>query len=218
MQAYSPWRACPCGWGAQVKGMGNENSGGWPAVSIELTAEERLTLEGLSHQRTAPYREVIRARALLRAAKGERNRAIGHAVGVDERTVRTWRKDFVERRLESLRDRKRPGRPRQFSPAVRAAVTHLACQKPGTTISVPTDLLSSTGQASAALPSDQAPTTQAAPAPGPAVEPTPLEGPPGSACDQETEATARGGSELGPRRATQGSVADGSTVLFPPDA
>jgi transposase-like protein len=197
--------------------MGNEHSGGWPAVSIELTAEERMTLEFLSRQRTATYQEVIRARALLKAAEGQRNRCIGHAVGVDERTVRTWRKDFVERRLDSLHDRKRPGRPRRFSPSVRAAVTHLACQKPGTVVSVPTDMLPSEEPASAAPSPVQNPTPQAVPGLGPAVGSGPLQALPGSASAPETEIAAIEASELRPRRSVQGSEADGPTVLFPPD-
>ena len=52
--------------------MGNERSGGWPAVPIELTAEERQELERVSRLRIAPYREVLRARALLFAAAGRR--------------------------------------------------------------------------------------------------------------------------------------------------
>jgi transposase-like protein len=184
--------------------MGNAHSGSWPAVCIELTAEERMTLEFLSRQRTATYQEVIRARALLKAAEGQRNRCIAHAVGVDERTVRTWRKDFVARRLDSLHDRKRPGRPRRFSPSVRAAVTHLACQKPGTVVSVPAELLASEEPASAAPPPAQDPTPQMVPALDPAMESALPQALPWSASDPETETTSI-------------SEADGPSVLFPPD-
>src|SRR5207253_1669846 len=64
--------------------MGNGRSGGWPAVPIEPTAEERAELERISRQRIAPHREVIRARALLMAAADAR--AIGRAVSVSDRT------------------------------------------------------------------------------------------------------------------------------------
>ena len=64
--------------------MGNGRSGGWPAVPIEPTAEERAELERISRQRIALHREVIRARALLMAAADAR--AIGRAVGVSDRT------------------------------------------------------------------------------------------------------------------------------------
>jgi len=191
--------------------MGNEHSGGWPAVAIELTPDERTRLQCISRQRTAPYQEVLRARALLSAADGERNRSIAHTVGVDERTVRTWRKDFVQRRLESLQDRKRSGRPRRFSPSVRAALTHLCCQKPGTEVSVPNDLLPPERQASTALRPDQ----NALPALGAesAQAPAPL----GAALDGETENAGPVTDVVPPEQVVQGSEADGATVLFPPD-
>jgi transposase len=190
--------------------MGNEHSGGWPAVSIELTPEERTKLEGVSRQRTAPYREVLRARALLQAASGARNRSIAQAVGVDERTVRTWRKDFVQRGLESLQDRKRSGRPRRFSPSVRAALTHLCCQKPGIEVSVPNDLLPAERQASTALRLDQNPL------PGLEAESAHAPAALGAVLDGETE-KAGAMTEIVPSgQDVQGSEADGATVLFPP--
>lgn len=96
--------------------MGNERSGGWPVVPIELTAEERTELERIARLRVAPHREVMRARALLLATAGRRNRDIARAVGVSARTVFNWRKDFLARRLAALRDRARAGCPRRFSP------------------------------------------------------------------------------------------------------
>ena len=96
--------------------MGNEGSGGWPAVPIELTAEERQELERVSRLRIAPHREVIRARALLFAAAGRRTSDIGRTLGVSSRTVFNWRQEFVARRLAALRDRARAGGPRRFSP------------------------------------------------------------------------------------------------------
>jgi hypothetical protein len=96
--------------------MGNGRSGGWPEIAIELTEQERSELTGLSRWWVAPHREVIRAKALLAAAAGKRNRAIATLVGVTDRTVYNWRDDFRERRLKFLRDRPRSGRPRRFSP------------------------------------------------------------------------------------------------------
>lgn len=191
--------------------MGNEHSGGWPAVAIELTPDERTRLECISRQRTAPYQEVLRARALLSAADGERNRSIAHTVGVDERTVRTWRKDFVQRRLESLQDRKRAGRPRRFSPSVRAALTHLCCQKPGTEVSVPNELLPPERQASTPLRPNQNPL------PALGAESAHAAAPSGAALDGGTENAGPVVDVVLPGQVVQGSEADGATVLFPPD-
>ena len=51
--------------------VGNKRSGARPEVAIEVTPKERKRLEQVCRSRTAPYREVIRARALLRAAEGQ---------------------------------------------------------------------------------------------------------------------------------------------------
>ena len=96
--------------------MGNERSGGWPAIPIDLAAEERTELERIAHLRVAPYREVVRARALLMAAAGARNQDIGRAVGVSNRTVFNWRRDFLARRVAALQDRPRAGGRRRFPP------------------------------------------------------------------------------------------------------
>lgn len=88
-----------------------------PKLAIELSNEERQVLEALTRKRTALHCEVQRARAVLMAADGERNVVIAEAVGIDSRTVSIWRKEFLERRMNCLRDRARPGRPSRFSPS-----------------------------------------------------------------------------------------------------
>ncbi len=45
-------------------------------------------------------------------------------------TRTAWRGRFADRGLEGLSDLPRPGRPRQISAEVRAAVVALACQLP----------------------------------------------------------------------------------------
>jgi transposase-like protein len=195
--------------------MGNEHSGGWPAVAIELTPDERTTLEAIAQQRTASYQAVVRARALLHAAEGERNRHIASRLGVDEHTVRTWRKEFVQRRLEALHDRKRPGRPRQFSPTVRAALTHLCCQKPGTEVGLGTE----------GPPADR----PAPPARSPCPEPLPIaaavavapEGTPASptgAEAQEATPPSRAAFDPSPGNRGRGSDRARGAALFPPEA
>lgn len=99
-------------------------------LQIKLTDEERSRLWRISRRRIAPYREVVRATALLKAADGERNTTIAKAAGVDARTISLWRRDFCDRRLESLRDKPRTGRPSSFDPCVKASATHLACSRP----------------------------------------------------------------------------------------
>ena len=87
-----------------------------PELPVELTPDERLVLSKLSRLRTAPYCEVVRAKALIMAADGARNVEIAAATGQDPRTVSILRKEFGERRLKALKDNDRPGGPRAFSP------------------------------------------------------------------------------------------------------
>ena len=101
-----------------------------PKYTIELTTEEERELRRLAKSRTAPYEKVIRARIILAAYDHPEwsNQQIGQKVGRRRRTVRKWRKRWVERR--SIEDLPRPGAPRRYSPEVRAQATALACSRP----------------------------------------------------------------------------------------
>jgi transposase len=67
--------------------------------AMPLTDGQREVLESLSRSRTAPHREVQRARALLLAGQGVANTAIATQVGVSPSTVRAWRDRFAEQGL-----------------------------------------------------------------------------------------------------------------------
>lgn len=96
-----------------------------------LTSEERNTLEALASSRTAPYRQVQRARLILLAAQGLTNTAIVREVDLSRRMVIQWRERFVRDRLAGLTDQPRPGRPRVYSEADRLRVVETVCnQKP----------------------------------------------------------------------------------------
>ncbi len=69
-------------------------------------------LERLSVSRTAPHREVQRARALLLAADGVANTVIASVVGATPVTVRSWRDQFEQRGLSRL-GKVAPGRGRK---------------------------------------------------------------------------------------------------------
>ena len=87
---------------------------GKPAVTIELTAQERRELEGLARRRKTAQGLARRARIVLAAADGLENKAIVERVGADANTVGKWRRRFAERRLDGLYDEPRPGAPRQI--------------------------------------------------------------------------------------------------------
>ena len=84
--------------------------------SIFLTPVEELELNRMASKYTAPYYQVVRAKAILMAAQGLDNDTIGHRLSLPRQIVSKWRKRFFYERLEGLEDRSRPGRPSGFSP------------------------------------------------------------------------------------------------------
>lgn len=80
----------------------------WPHINITLTIEERQKLEETIHSRTAPYREMQRARLILLAAEGMTNTAIAQEVGLSRAMVVEWRQRFAKSRLDGLQEL--PGR------------------------------------------------------------------------------------------------------------
>ena len=82
------------------------------AAAIELSADERPTLERWARGRSTPARLVLRAQIVLAAAAGKRNQEIAAAVGTQPRTVGLWRRRFATQRLAGIeRDAPRGGRP-----------------------------------------------------------------------------------------------------------
>ena len=60
------------------------------AGRIDLTEEQRKRLEEMARSRTLAARVVLRARIILRRAKGESCRTIGQALDCDHRTAWQW--------------------------------------------------------------------------------------------------------------------------------
>ena len=81
------------------------------AAKIELTSEERRTLERWSRGRSTPARLVLRARIVLRAADGTQNKDIAVDLKTSRKTVGLWRERFAASRLAGIeKDAPRPGR------------------------------------------------------------------------------------------------------------
>ena len=83
---------------------------------IILTGEEQNYLISMARKYTAPYRDVIRAQAILLAAEGMENKEIGEKLNLPRKTVSKWRKRFFYERTKGLVDKPRAGRPFIFSP------------------------------------------------------------------------------------------------------
>ena len=88
---------------------------------IDLSHDERRTLESRARKYTSPYFEVLRAKMILLAAEGYPNDEIAAALSVGRDVVSLWRKRFCAHRLAGLEERPRPGRPRGFPPRGRGA-------------------------------------------------------------------------------------------------
>ena len=103
------------------------------AVFVTLTAAERKALKKRIRGTRTAWRDRLRAQIVLAAAMGRSNARIARDLRISQDTVRKWRGRFADRGLEGLSDLPRPGRPRQISAEVRAAVVALACQLPAVT-------------------------------------------------------------------------------------
>jgi transposase len=97
---------------------------------IELSEEEAWELRSRAARYTVPHGEVLRAKIVLLAAEGKTNAEIARRLNCSLRTVALWRKRFFEQRLDGLRDKPRPGRPRRFPPEEVAQVKAIACELP----------------------------------------------------------------------------------------
>src|SRR6266705_3027149 len=85
------------------------------ARPIVLAACDRHRLKRLERGQTAPYRQVIRAKIVLLAARGLSTAKIAARLGVTVDTARKWRGRFAAHGLAGLADRKRSGRPPRFT-------------------------------------------------------------------------------------------------------
>src|SRR5918994_3070080 len=83
-------------------------------AALELSEAERAELEGWARRRKTAQALALRARIVLRAAKGLSNTAIADELGVAKHTVGKWRERFARSRADGLLDEPRPGAPRRI--------------------------------------------------------------------------------------------------------
>lgn len=84
---------------------------------ITLSPKERHNLEARARQYTLSYRDVVRAKIVLLAAEGLKNKEIGERLDMPRPVVSKWRKRFFRERMAGLEDRSRRGRPSAFPPS-----------------------------------------------------------------------------------------------------
>ena len=100
---------------------------------VTLTEEERAQLVAFTTKGMAAAREVRRARILLLAAEGRRDRTVADAVGCCAGTVARVRRRCAEAGIEAaLADRPRPGAAPLLDGKGEAFLVALACTAPPT--------------------------------------------------------------------------------------
>jgi transposase len=98
---------------------------------IKLTDEERRELKGLVKSGRKLARKITRARILLLADAGEKDREIAEALQVCIQTVHKVRKRFFnEKSVSSLEEKPRSGKPPKLVGPTAAHITALACSDP----------------------------------------------------------------------------------------
>jgi transposase len=85
---------------------------GRPKAALELTADERATLQRWARRPKSLQALALRSRIVLACADGLPNTAVAEQLGVNKVTVGKWRARFVEHRLDGLSDEPRAGAPR----------------------------------------------------------------------------------------------------------
>jgi len=83
---------------------------------IRLKREEQRSLEAIARRYTSQYRDVVRAKVVLYAAKGLSNQEIADRVDLPRQIVSKWRKRFAIEGMAGLEERSRQGRPAVFPP------------------------------------------------------------------------------------------------------
>jgi transposase len=86
-------------------------------AELVLSEEERLELTSLAARRNTAQALALRARIVLRCASGAENQQVAADLRIDKTTVGKWRRRFVERRIDGLRDEPRSGAPRTVADA-----------------------------------------------------------------------------------------------------
>lgn len=95
---------------------------GRPTVRIELSAEERETLQRWARRHSSSQALALRCRIVLACADGSSNIDIATELGVHKTTVSKWRRRFAADRIEGLADAPRPGAARKIGDEVVEAV------------------------------------------------------------------------------------------------
>ena len=99
-------------------------------ITVQLSEDEYATLRMWVNSGKTEHRVVNRARIILYATRGLTLKQIAAEVGLDWQTCMKWRKRFLNKRLDGLKDQPGRGRPAEITPGERVQVMALACTDP----------------------------------------------------------------------------------------
>ena len=85
---------------------------GRPKAALELSDDERATLQRWARRPKSLQALALRSSIVLACADGLPNTVVAQQLDVNEATVGKWRARFIEYRLVGLSDEPRPGAPR----------------------------------------------------------------------------------------------------------
>ena len=101
---------------------------------IELSTEEKDTLEAIVRKQTTAQNIARRARIILMVDRGKNtNTKVAEYVGMDNGEITRWTKRWVESKEEveaRLEDKPRSGRPATITAEQWCKIMALACEKP----------------------------------------------------------------------------------------
>ena len=105
---------------------------GRPLKPLNVTDEERATLQAWTRRRKTAQQLAMRSRIVLRCDQGWTNRQVAEHLHVNQATVGKWRERFRMRRLDGLGDEPRVGAPRTIGDEkVYELITHTLEHTPG---------------------------------------------------------------------------------------
>ncbi len=96
---------------------------------VKLSEEQRSYLTSLLKKGSVPAKTYKRALALLELDRGKTFTEVAQIVGVVKQTASTWATKYRTSGLDFLKDKSRPGRPKEIDGLQRAAITALACSE-----------------------------------------------------------------------------------------
>jgi len=101
---------------------------GRPTPALQLSEEERATLERWARRPTTAQALAQRARIVLRAAGDKTNTQVARELRLTKQTVGKWRNRFITKRVDGLLDEPRPGAPRTVGDAAVEEVVRLTLE------------------------------------------------------------------------------------------